>query len=68
MDRIKSFVFDEHAFINHEIGSISTIMHNLCIADRNRIFNLDIQFGAGQVHRSGHADIRTPAIPAQAPR
>jgi hypothetical protein len=43
MDRINSFVFDDYAFINQEIGPISTIEHNLFVADRNRIFSVDIQ-------------------------
>ena len=43
MDRINSFVFDEYAFINQEIGPISKIKHDLFVADRNRIFSLDIQ-------------------------
>ena len=43
MDRINSFVFDEYAFINQEIDPISTIKHDLFVADRNRIFRLNIQ-------------------------
>jgi hypothetical protein len=43
MDRINSFVFDEYAFINQEIGPISTIERDLFVADRNRILSLDIQ-------------------------
>ena len=43
MDRINSLVFDEYAFINQEIGPISTIEHDLFVADRNRIFSVDIQ-------------------------
>jgi hypothetical protein len=31
MDRINSFVFNEYAFINQEIGPISTIKHDLFI-------------------------------------
>ena len=42
-DRINSFVFDEYAFINQEIGPISTIKHDLFVADRDRIFSVDIQ-------------------------
>jgi hypothetical protein len=43
MDPIDSFVFDEYAFINQEIGPISTIELDLFVADRNRIFRVDIQ-------------------------
>ncbi len=43
MDCIDRFVFDEYAFINQEIGPISTIEHALFVADRNRIFSVDIQ-------------------------
>ena len=39
---IDSFVFDEYAFINQEIGAISTIEHDVFVADRNRIFRVDI--------------------------
>jgi hypothetical protein len=59
-DHIDSFVFDEYAFINQEIGPVSIIEHDLFVADRNRIFRED------RVHTSGTADKRTPAIPAQA--
>ncbi len=43
MDPIDSFVFDGYAFINQEIGPIFTIEHDLFVADRNRIFRVDIQ-------------------------
>ena len=43
MDRINSFVFDEYAFINQEIGPISTIKHDLFVANRTMIFSVDIQ-------------------------
>jgi len=43
MDHINSFVFDEYAFINQEIGPISTIKQDFFVADRNRIFSVDIQ-------------------------
>ena len=43
MDRIHCFVFDEYAFINQKIGPISKIKHDLFVADRNRIFSVDIQ-------------------------
>jgi len=43
LDCIDSFVFDEYAFINQEIGPISAIEHDLFVADRNRIFILYIQ-------------------------
>jgi hypothetical protein len=43
MDRIHSFVFDAYAFINQEIGPISTIERDLFVADSNRIFSVDIQ-------------------------
>jgi hypothetical protein len=43
MDRINSFVFDKYAFINQRIGPISTIKHDLFVADTNRIFSVDIQ-------------------------
>jgi hypothetical protein len=33
MDPIDSVVFDEDAFINQEIGPISTIEHNLFVAE-----------------------------------
>ena len=64
MDRINSFVFDTYACINQEIGPISTIEHDLFAADRNRIFSIPVR--ADQVHTSGNADTRTPAILAQA--
>ena len=34
MDRINSFVFNKHAFINKEFGPISKIKHGLLVADR----------------------------------
>ena len=43
MDSIHSFVFYEYAVINREIGPISTVKHDLFVADRNRIFSADIQ-------------------------
>jgi hypothetical protein len=43
MDCINRFVFDAYAFINQEIGPISTIEHDLFVADRNRIFSVDIR-------------------------
>ena len=43
MDLINSFVFDEYAVIHQEIGPISAIKHNLFVADRNRIFSVDVQ-------------------------
>ena len=43
MDPIDSCVFDAYAFINQEIGPISTIEHDLFLADRNGIFRVDIQ-------------------------
>ena len=43
MDGIHSFVFDEYAFLNQEIDPVSTIKHDLFVADRNRIFSVDIQ-------------------------
>jgi hypothetical protein len=38
-----SFVCDAYAFINQEIGPISTIERDLFVADRNRTFSVDIQ-------------------------
>jgi hypothetical protein len=39
---LRGFVFDEYTFINQVIRPISTIQHDLFVADRNRIFRVDI--------------------------
>ena len=52
LTRIHSLVFDEHASINQEICPISTIKHDLYVADRNRIFSVDIQSAQAEfIHR-----------------
>ena len=65
MDLINSFVFDEYAVIHQKIGPISAIKHNLFVADRNRIFSVDVQSTQDEFIYQA-PDTRTPAIPAQA--